>query len=175
MGGTVSAPVLAGILNGCGTKPAEEVVDLVFLTQEQFKLVEAVAETIMPATDTPGAKDAGVPAFVDYMLADCYPKDVQDRFKKGLDDFDAECKQELGKSYAALSAEEQIGKLKKVEQEVIGNRNNDAYPFYRTLKELTLFGFFTSEAGATQVLDYQHVPGRYEGCYDMPAGQKAWA
>jgi len=43
------------------------------------------------------------------------------------------------------------------------------------IKELTLFGFFTSEPGMTEVLEYVEIPGRFEGCVELKPGQKAWA
>lgn len=47
--------------------------------------------------------------------------------------------------------------------------------FFQLIRELTLLGYFTSEAGATKALAYVQVPGRYDGCVDMKPGQKAWA
>jgi hypothetical protein len=95
MGGVVSAPAIMGILKGCTAKP---VVDWkpVFLTSDQAVLVSEVAEIIIPKTDTPGAKEANVPYFIDQMLKDVYSTEDQDRFTKGLQEFDDAAKKEYG-------------------------------------------------------------------------------
>jgi gluconate 2-dehydrogenase gamma chain len=73
MGGVVSAPAIVGILKGCTAKPTIDWKP-VFLTEDQAALVTQVADVIIPKTDTPGAKDAGVPSFIDLMLKDVYSK-----------------------------------------------------------------------------------------------------
>ena len=83
MGGIVSAPAIMGVLNGCTAKPTIDWKP-VFLSQDQSIIVTQVADIIIPKTDTPGAKEAGVPAFIDLMLKDCYSKEDQDRFTAGL-------------------------------------------------------------------------------------------
>ena len=62
-----------------------------------------------------------------------------------------------------------------VDKEVISSKKLKGTPFWRLMKELTLFGYFTSEQGATQALDYVPIPGRYEGCIPLKPGQKAYA
>lgn len=81
LGYAISAPALAGVLNGCKAAP-----DLsykpVFFTEDQARTVAELAEIIIPKTTTPGAKDAGVPGFIDSMLKEVYLKDDQDKFFK---------------------------------------------------------------------------------------------
>ena len=89
MGGIVSAPAIMGVLNGCTAKPTIDWKP-VFLSQDQSIIVTQVADIIIPKTDTPGAKEAGVPAFIDLMLKDCYSKEDQDRFLAGIQSFDEE-------------------------------------------------------------------------------------
>ncbi len=82
MGGVVSAPAIMGVLKGCAAKPTIDWKP-VFLSEDQGILVSQVAEIIIPKTDTPGAKETGVPGFIDLMLKDVYSKEDQDRFLVG--------------------------------------------------------------------------------------------
>ena len=179
MGGVVSAPAIAGILKGCAAKPTIDWKP-VFVAEDQGILITQVAEIIIPKTDTPGAKDTGVPGFIDLMLKDVYPKDDQDRFLEGLKAFDDEARKTYGDAFIELSAEQQAEYVKKVHDEAISAQKADQArprPFILMMKELTMLGFFTSEPGATQVLQYVAVPGSYKGCIPLSeAGNgKTWA
>jgi gluconate 2-dehydrogenase gamma chain len=175
MGGAVSAPALIGILKGCTAKPTLDWKP-VFLTAEQGALVSEVAEIIIPKTDTPGAKDVGVPGFIDQMVNECFQKEDQDKFLNGLKAFDEDAKKEYGDAFVELDAEQQTAFVKKVHDAAVNSEETDR-PFILALKELTMLGFFTSEAGATQVLQYNPVPGSYNGCVPLSeAGNgKTWA
>lgn len=175
MGGVVSAPAMMGILKGCAAKPTIDWKP-VFLTENQGILVSQVAEIIIPKTDTPGAKDAGVPGFIDLMLKDCYAKEDQDNFISALTAFDEEAKKAHGDTFIELNAEKQTEFVKKTHEEAI-TANAEKRPFILMMKELTMLGFFTSKPGATEVLQYVAVPGSYKGCIPLKeAGNgKTWA
>ena len=179
MGAAVSASAITGVLNGC--KPAPELLyNPVFFTPDQARIVTEVCEIIIPKTDTPGAKDAGVPGFIDTMLKDCYRKEDQDRYLDGLAAFDERAKSTYGDRFIYSKPEQQAELVKAVHAEALQEmkENREAKrPFILMTKELTLLGFFTSEPGATQVLQYIAVPGSYKGCIPLSeAGNgKAWA
>jgi len=179
MGAAVSASALTGILQGCKATP-ELLYTPVFFTPDQARIVTEVAEIIIPKTDTPGAKDAGVPGFIDTMLKDCYKKEDQDRFLAGLTAFEEEAKKAYGDSFIYCTPEQQVEFVKKTHEAALKEmkENKEAKrPFILMAKELTLLGFFTSEPGATQVLQYIAVPGSYKGCVPLAeAGNgKTWA
>ena len=179
MGGLVSAPAITGILKGCKAEPTLDWKP-VFLKDEQGLIVTQVAEIIMPKTDTPGAKDVGVPGFIDLMLKEVYSKEDQDRYVSGLKDFAAAAEKEFGDPFIELSAEQQASFVKKVHDEAVKAEkatNAPKRPFILTTKELTLLGFFTSEPGATKVLQYDPVPGAYHGCLPLneTGNGKTWA
>ncbi|HTE30356.1 MAG TPA: gluconate 2-dehydrogenase subunit 3 family protein [Chryseolinea sp.] len=180
MGGVVSAPAIMGVLNGCTAKPTLDWKP-VFLSADQGLLVGQVAEIIIPKTDTPGAKETGVPGFIDLMLKEVYSKADQDSYLEGLKAFDESAKKEYGDRFIELSAEKQSAFVKKMhDQAVQADRETKPAPkrpFILTTKELTMLGFFTSEVGATQVLQYEAVPGAYKGCVPLSqAGNgKTWA
>ena len=180
MGGVVSAPAIMAILKGCTAKPGINWKPE-FLSADQASIVSEVAEIIIPRTDTPGAKEVGVPGFIDKILKEVYSKEDQDRFTSGLTAFNEEATKTYGDSFSALKADDQKALVKKVHDEAIQAEKSTTpapkRPFVLMMKELTMLGFFTSEVGATQVLQYDPVPGSYKGCIPVAeAGNgKAWA
>ena len=131
------------------------------------------------------------------MLADCYKPQEQQNFLDGLADLDERATKAHSKKFLETSSAEQVAILKQVEKdtielmksanvqqvkvgdnvdkEVISSKKLKGTPFWRLLKELTLFGYFTSEQGATQALEYVPIPGRYDACIPLKPGQKAYA
>ena len=104
LGGAISAPAALAILQGCSAKEggdAPALPALKLLDAAQFALLAEIAETMIPKTTTSGAKDAGVPAFIDQVLDAVYPKEAQALFLKGLNDFDAEARPPTGRSSSA--------------------------------------------------------------------------
>lgn len=186
LGYAISAPALAGVLNGCKAAPGLSYKP-VFFTEDQARTVAELSEIIIPKTSTPGAKDAGVPGFIDSMLKEVYTKEDQDKFLKGLTEFEDDAQKTYGDAFFECKPEEQIALFKKHHDTAIAsagtggptgwwNTGGDAdKPFVLKVKELTLLGFFTSEPGATQVLQYNQVPGPYKGCVPLAEVGKAWA
>src|SRR3954468_2117884 len=86
MGGILSAPTIFGILNGCTAKPTIDWKPEAF-SEDQGILVSQVSEIIIPKTDTPGAKEVGVPRFIDQIVKDVFTKDERDKFIAGLNAF----------------------------------------------------------------------------------------
>lgn len=192
MGGAVAAPALISILDGC--KSPNEITNFI-LSSDQLSLVSEIAEVIIPKTDTPGAKEAGVGPFIELMIKDCYSQAQGENFLKGLMTVQEEAKK-LGGDFISLSNDQKIEVVKtmemlakeeqtKAKEAVIdtetGIEKDDkkasepAVPFFNIMKSLTLFGYFTSEPGATQALDFVAIPGRYDGCIPLKEGQKAYA
>lgn len=180
MGGIVSAPAIMGVLKGCTAKPSIDWKPQ-FLSEDQAGIVSQIAEIIIPRTNTPGAIDTGVPSFIDVVLKDVYSKEDQDRFLAGLKEFDGEADTSYGDGFTDLDAEKQKELVMKKHEEAIkaekSENRPEKRPFILMMKELTMLGFFTSEAGATQVLQYDPVPGAYKGCIPLSeAGNgRTWA
>lgn len=189
MGGAVSAATLSAIAVSCN-EPDAQAKQL--FTAEQEKMIAELADTIIPDTETPGAKAAGVGPFIAMMISDCYPSDIQKTFSNGLDDLEKRSKTKFSKSFVSISATERASVLqdvvdeakKKKEEEKAarqggGGRASAAIKkdpgFFPLAKELTMLGYFSSEIGAKQALVYLDVPGRYDACTDLQQGQKAWA
>lgn len=186
MGGTLSAYSILGIEKGyCADASPSAPAHTSVFNDSQMQLVSRVAEIIIPRTDTPGATDVGVPGFIDVMLANVYAKTDRDRYMAGLAEFEAAASSEGQSGFASLKPPQQVELVKKfhdiaVAEERLRPRGQDDHPqrpFILMTKELTLLGFFTSQVGATQVLQYAAVPGAWHACIPLAqAGNgKSWA
>jgi len=140
------------------------------LNAHQNETVASIAELIIPKTDTPGAREAGVPAFIDVMLADWAGDDQRQMFTAGLANVDERSRALFGKEFVACSEAQQTQILTDLDAELARLRDtkSDASKnFFQAMKWLTLTGYYTSEVGATSELHYRVVPGRYEPCYPL--------
>ena len=178
LGGIVSAPTVAGVLSGCERISGPDWVPQT-LTAAQNEMVDAIAEIIIPTTDTPGASAANVNRFIDALVGESYPPKDRDRFLKGLDDLNARCKEEYGASLTECTDEQQRALVSELDDELFGadapefDRENP--PFFRMMKELTIIGYYTSEIGATQELKTNIVPGYYDGDVPYKKIGRAWS
>jgi len=144
--------------------------------------LDDVADTILPTTDTPGARDAAVGQFIARYSAACYPLDHIAVLKSGISDIDAQMQVLQGKGFRPANAAAKISLLTQIDRQakeharLVDTKPGDKSPHYFTLmKQLTLFGFFTSEPGATRVARYRPVPGRYRGCIPYVKGETFWS
>src|ERR1700722_6107127 len=169
---------------------------------EDIALLDEIAETILPATKTPGAKAANTGAFMALMVTDCYSPAEQQAFHDGLRKLDEATKKANGISFIAATPAQRLGVLKELDQEqkrvmdareaadrkrkglaqlpgapgATADANIEAPAHYfRMMKELPLLGFFTSEVGSTKALRYVESPGRFDPCTPYSAGDPAWA
>lgn len=138
------------------------------LSENHKALLNEIGETILPATDTPGAKEADVAAFMDAVVTDCYTPAEQRIFMEGISKLEAACQKAYGKKFRELSPALREKLLTDIDKEHIAymasKKAEDPVHYFRMFKELTLAGYFTSEAGATKFLKYNPAPGRYDGC-----------
>lgn len=172
LGGTLSAPAVSGFLSGC--QPADGPDwEPAFLSGDQLKAVEAIVDRIIPPTETPGAKELGVGRFVDQMLAEYYLETGQQRFLKGLEEMETLAQNTFQTDTAACSAEQQDELLTTMAERSVTESEPS---FFTMIKELTVLGFFTTEVGATEVIQYELTPGGFTGCAPLEeVGGKTWA
>ncbi len=198
VGATVALPAFADSLEATA-RLRDLTGKPVLFSLDQDATVAELADTIIPTTGTPGAKAAKVNEIIDVVLKDCYKADDQQRFLDGLTQTNKLSQDAYGKAFVQLAPAERIEIVKKLEAEAkqqkadmkaaqsaaqTGSGQQDVQlptakkqftPFFTMLKDLTLMGYFTSEIGCTQALEYVAVPGRYDGCVPLKPGQKAWA
>ncbi len=175
LGGTIIGGNL--FLSG-GCKPATPTVEKLLEPSFQSLLGE-IAETILPKTSTPGAKEAGVGAFIPVMVRDCYTPEQQKIFLEGLSNIEKLSKEKYSGSFEKITPEQRTELLTALDKEQKEyhdkKKREDPDHYFRMMKQLTLLGFFTSEVGATKALRYEAVPGRYDPCVEYKKGDRAWA
>lgn len=130
------------------------------ITYAQETLLAEIVETIIPKTDTPGAKELGADKFILKMVADCYDKKSQDIFAKGMVSVDELSKKENGKTFVESDAKQKLEVLKKMGT----SPNSDEKGFVQLVKGLTIDGYLVSEYVMTNLRIFEMVPGRYHGC-----------
>jgi len=174
MGGALSSSVISGVLSGCQPDTSPDWVPTA-MTAEQGQAVAELAEGIIPATDTPGAKQALVERFIDKMLEGFLPDNEKSAFLKGIDQISQRAQSQFSKSLVDCTPEERDQILSHSADEAKKAGKSGDRPFFVVLKQLTLLGFFTSEPGATQVLNYDRLPGGFDGCVPLNQVGKTWA
>jgi hypothetical protein len=177
-GAAVSAPTVAGVLSGCERMAGPDWSPQT-LSPVQNRMVDTIAEIIIPATDTPGASAADVNRFIDAMVGESYPAEDRNRFLQGLRDLDARCEDDYGAPFVDCPEEQQRALVGELDDEHFGpdtpEFDRDAPPFFRMMKELVIVGYYTSEIGATEELKTNRVPGYYDGNVPYDEVGRAWA
>jgi len=159
-------------------------------------LLNKVGETIIPTTSTPGAKAAMVGEFMQVIVTDCYTQKEQDAFMKGIAELDRASDQINGKKFMDCSPqqrhdllvslekdakefnkqkEEREKPLKETAEKQKKEFISDPPHYYTMIKQLTLWGYFSSEIGAKTALRHNPIPGKYDGAYPYKKGDKAWS
>lgn len=157
-----------------------------YLSSAQKSTLAMLTETIMPRTDTPGAIDAGVPRFVELMVFEWFNEQERAIFLQGLEGLMTDVNQAHSRPFESLSAGERVKVLEKLEAQASDSSWYDIgsaalrdfiqdVPFICQLKELTIWGFFTSEVGSTQVLRYEPMPMKFDGHRKLGEDDSSWA
>jgi hypothetical protein len=130
---------------------------------EQFALLEQVSEVLVPATDTPGAIAAGVPAFMSQVLDEWGAPDTRAAMRGVIDRIEKLAWTQFGAGFLALAAEQRHELLKVFDEQALARLD----PAYGKFKYLVLLGYYHSEIGATQELRYELVPGAWRACLPL--------
>jgi hypothetical protein len=133
------------------------------LSSLQYTQLEQIADVMIPATDTPGAIGAGVPAFLRQMLTEWASDRTRADVIGVLDSIERQAWSEFGAAFGELSAQRRAEVVRTVDEESIGRRD----AAYRRFKYLVLVGYYQSEIGATQELRYELVPGAWRSCLPL--------
>jgi hypothetical protein len=152
------------------------------LMPSERAILETASELVIPRTDTPGALDAGVPDFIEMMLSDWYRTGEREDFLAGLRDLDRRSREEAGVNFVSADEGIQLAILSALEVNATESvraplllRRKPAETFVLALKELTLIGYCTSKEGATQLLQWEAVPGRFDACAPFSSTGRASA
>jgi hypothetical protein len=173
LGGAISTPAALAILQGCSARePGSAPAKPGFLTEAQYLIVAEIAEIMIPKTDTAGARDAGVPEFIDTVLAAVYSPQQQQHFRDEYESF-AQAMHLLGTPFLKRSQADRVDLVRRsVEIEIGRQFDDDHKPFLLMVRELALLGYFTSRVGITENMEYVPVPTAYHGCVPLSQMKK---
>jgi hypothetical protein len=152
------------------------------LDAHQNATVTTIAELIIPATDTPGAKGAKVNEFTDLLLTEWYEPSETKEFLNGLNDVDAQSKQKFSSAFVDSTPAQQTELLSQLDaaamafsasQKQTMQTQGSPLPmnFFYQIKKLTLAGYYTSEIGFSQELGRSIIPP-HAGCVPVPAATR---
>jgi gluconate 2-dehydrogenase gamma chain len=155
LGVAFTPSILAAVAGAAPAGAAKQV-----LGDPERALVAAVAERLLPRTDTPGALDAGVPAFIERMVNAYFTDRERHIFLDGVPELEALSQSRAGASFVRLRPEQQDTVLGALAEAAVGRGTT----FYSLVREATIVGYFTSELVGKAVLHYDPVPGRFDAC-----------
>ena len=159
-GSSLVAP-LARAAEAAGSQAGFTASKAIF-TEEQRALVAALSERIIPTTDTPGAVAAGVPAFIEMMMADWYEPTDRNEFMAGLGVLDGYARVRYGRPLPGLNPEAQDAVVTLAMENAVPGL---ARTFFEHCRQMVILGYYSSEIGCKQERIYLPVPGRYDGAY----------
>ncbi|MBB6501114.1 gluconate 2-dehydrogenase subunit 3 family protein [Pedobacter cryoconitis] len=170
------------LLIGCSSDKGKQGSAIAF-SQKDREFLNEVADTILPATQSPGAKAANVGTWMTVMVRDCYSATDQQIFYKGIGKLNDACKKMYNLGFMDANPQQKLALLEALDKEAKAyqlKRNNQKEAdlpghYFTMMKQLTLLGYFTSEIGCTKAQRYIAVPGRYEGDVPYQKGDKSWA
>ena len=183
LGVTTSSPLVNAIEAGLSDRK----LNAVEFSDSQRQAVQILAEMIIPRTDTPGAIEASVPSFIEYMFVNWYHDTERNVFLKGLQALDDYCLREERSTFIRASKTNQKSAL--LEQEMAANQyvsssrpvnpgfvyEDPQTPFFTKLRDLVVIGYFTSEVGSKQVSKYLPVPGYFDGEHEVEHSGHHWS
>jgi len=163
-------------LTGCRTSDATKRTTP--FSVAELALLDEIGETIIPTTETPGAKAVGIGRFMATTATECYNDTSYAAFRSGLKRLDAASKKRHGKTFMASTPAERTALLSDLDREqrkyALDKAQPDGPHYFRLMKELTLIGYFTSEIGCTKALRYVEAPGHYDGNLPYKKGDRAF-
>ncbi|MGH7500382.1 MAG: gluconate 2-dehydrogenase subunit 3 family protein [Longimicrobiales bacterium] len=156
-----AAAIGDAVHRGLGQQPGYRTLD-----PAQQRLVETLADRILPATDSPGALDVQVPAFIDRLLTEWYEPVDAESFLEGLSAIDARAREAGGAPFAEQSEASQLELMGMLDA---GTEDTSARRGFQQVKALTVYGYFTSERVTKEVLRTQIIFPQYDGCAPVTA------
>ena len=143
------------------------------LTSDDLALIGEVSELIIPTTDTGGALAAGVPAFVKMMLSDWFNEAERENFVSGMHEFSEGALKKHGKKFTELTASKKDQYFGELLAKAEGGASANRTPFVVLMKRLTIFGYYSSELGATTELRQRIAAAKYEPAAVVKPGDRA--
>lgn len=132
-----------------------------FFTISDSETLAEIVETIIPQTDTPGAKSLGVHTLIERIVKDCYDKPSQDLFSKGISQINAFSQKKYAKTFAEAIPEQRLATLLEM------STSNETKAFYNMVRQMTIRSYTNSEFYLTKIVKYEFAPARFYGCVSI--------
>lgn len=182
-GATVAMPSMLSLLQSCKTESRLDWKPL-FFQMDEAQTISTLVDMILPRTDTPGALDVKVDLFIDKVIAKTYNVNGQENMRNEIAKFNANCNTNFGNVFINLNEADRIKVLKDAEANspkfnggVWGTTVGEQEPvgFYRSMKSMAIWAYFTSEEIGENVLSYDPIPGDYDGCKPLSEVGNRWS
>ena len=167
LGGTGMSVAMAYTPNPNSTKRP----GLLF-SQDQMKTLHDISATVLPATDTKSGAEVDCHGFVDNQLTQCHGKDEQQVAINAVELVQKNAQKQYKKAFVALNQQQQTTLLRDIES--LTSASEDEKGQFKFLKSLIVFGFFTSQEGATKALRFQPFPGGFKGSVKITKDTTTW-
>ena len=183
VGSVALGPALMNMLQSCQTQD-RLTWEPMFLNESQAQLLSSMVDAILPRTSTPGGIDLKVDIFIDSVYGNLYTEEAQAYVVSELDKIQTSCKEKFGNLFSSLTPEQRSECLQHLESsggkfngKVWGTAVGTQEPvgFYRNLKSMILWGYFTTEKVGEEILNYDPVPGEYQGCISLSEVGNSWS
>ena len=171
LGGTITAAQLGPLVSNVAAMDDESAPR--FLSTDHYTMLQRIVDLIIPETDTPGAYAAGVHRFIDMMLAEWASPETRTRYVDGLRGIDMRAREIGSGRFSASSSSQQLELLETLDTEAYAADAGDN--FFKDLKTLILFGYYSSEEGASVELKFDRLPGAYVECVPFDEIGRSWS
>ncbi len=171
LGGSISAAQISPLISDVVAMDVNYIPK--FLSKHHFQMNKRLVDLIIPESDTPGALTANVHQFIDIMLDGWAASDTQLRFLNNFNNIDRRSLAMTGKTFTDANRIQQIKLLEVLDKESFSDNGTDV--FFREFKALVVFGYYSSEEGASVELRYDRIPGGYIGCLLFSEVGRSWS
>ena len=171
LGGSISVAQISPLISDVAAMSANYVPK--FLGKHHFQMNKRLVDLIIPESDTPGALTANVHQFIDVMLDGWAAADTQLRFLDNFNNIDRRSMAMTGKTFADANRTQQIKLLEVLDKESFSDNGTDI--FFGEFKALVVFGYYSSEEGASVELRYDRIPGGYRDCIPFSEVGRSWS
>ena len=182
-GAAVIMPSLLSLFQSCKTESRLD-WQPAFLKEEEVKTISALLDMILPRTETPGALDVKADMFIDKVFAETYDITGQKNIRAEIATFNADCKKTFGAIFTDLNEADRTKVLQEAEATtekfspgIWGVSIGEQKPigFYRSLKSMAIWAYFTSEEIGKKGLSYDPIPGNYDPCKPLSEVVNRWS
>ena len=157
-------PSVSLLFSRCGVEN-EEAYHPLYLSQDQYQVIHQISRLILPKTDTPGANEAQVAAYIDLLFAEYFDEADISVLERGMESFLTTCREKYEQAFLDLDPSMQTAYLLELDE------GDSETSFFGSMKAMVLWAFFTSEPGMTS-MNYTPLPGKYDGCLSIDRNEK---